>query len=663
MRHSTFTIALACFLAACTQVFALNVNSKMGKPTQEELTMTEYAPDPEAEAVVLYSSTYLTYTTVANRLQLVVHYKRRIKILKEDGKDRGDVEVVIYDRSGGNRDVMTGLKGATFNLENGSTIKTKLNDDLKNEQRLDEYTVVKKFSMPNVRVGSIIEYEFDVKSNSLTGVDPWYAQTDIPVFYTEYETVVPEWFTFRSNLTPGSVHFEHKREPENYSALVGGSLLTASATREVFIARELPRIKNDDYIICINDFRANVTMDFTHYVIPGVVYEEYNKDWKHAIGDIMGSDYFGGLCKGNSPFPAKDIRAIVWPEDFSIKQKIDSLRNRLWANYSWDESYTRYGEKIRTLNKEKSGSNATLNFALMNMLNDAGIETYPVVLRSRSRGRLPMSPSAKYLNIMILASYNPDDSTYIYFDAGDKNYPVGVIPSNFLVNNAFLIQPEFKSFKTKSLREVCRGSEISSIKASIDANGLLTGKRSIAHRAMESAMFRADYKKETNEQDFIQKMVTRFDLDNIEDYNLQCLNSTDEKVTEDYTFTKQLDVEGDHLYINPFLCLNLSSPFKEETRDMPVEFRYNMLRKHTIELELPEGYEVEEMPQPLSLKMPDGKLSVRISCQQSGQKVYVNYNYSRSTLFYASADYEKLRNFFTLMEQAGNTNIVLKKKQ
>ena len=662
MKRITFSIALSAMLLACIDAFALTVNGKMGKPTKEELEMTEYTPDPEAEAVILYSSTYLSYTPVANRLQLITHYKKRIKILKEDGKDWGDVEVSIYD-AGTSRDIMSGLKGATYNMENGSVSKTKLNDDLKNEQRLNSYTIVKKFSMPNVRVGSVIEYEYDVKSDYLTGMDPWYAQTSIPIFYTEFETEVPEWFTFRANLTPGSVDIEHKREDTNYTALLRGGQLTASAVRETFIGRELPRIKSDDFILCINDFRAKVTMDFTKYVIPGVIYEEYNKNWNKEIENLLESSSFGRLCEDNNPFNAQTLRAIQWPEDYTVKQKVDSLRNLLWSNYSWNESYALYGDKIRTLNKEKSGDNATLNLALLNMLNDAGIPTYPVVLRSRNRGRLPLMPSLKYLNSVILCSFDANDSTYIYFDAGSKNYPVGVIPSRFLVDRAFLIHPDTKKFDTKDLREVCRGSEISTIKASIDANGLLKGKRSIAHRGLEAADFRYDYKAETNEQDFIQKLATAYELDDIEDYSLQDLNTTNEKVAEDFTFSKQLDIEGDHIYVNPFLCLNLSSAFKAEKRDLPVEFAYNMVRKHAIEIEIPEGYEVEELPQSVNVKMPDGKLSARIVCQKMEQKVFIQFNYNRNTLFYGVEDYDILRNFYTILEQAGNSKLVLKKKQ
>ncbi|MBO6012149.1 MAG: DUF3857 domain-containing protein, partial [Bacteroidales bacterium] len=68
---------------------ALDVNKKMGKPTNEELSMTEYAPDPEAEAVVLYSSTDVRYIVRNGSFMVQTHYKKRIKILKEDGKSEG----------------------------------------------------------------------------------------------------------------------------------------------------------------------------------------------------------------------------------------------------------------------------------------------------------------------------------------------------------------------------------------------------------------------------------------------------------------------------------------------------------------------------------------------------------------------------------------------
>ena len=45
-------------------------NLKWGKPTDEELNMTTYAPDPEAEAVVLCSQTELRFDLSSSSFKL-----------------------------------------------------------------------------------------------------------------------------------------------------------------------------------------------------------------------------------------------------------------------------------------------------------------------------------------------------------------------------------------------------------------------------------------------------------------------------------------------------------------------------------------------------------------------------------------------------------------
>ena len=647
---------MSCLLLGMTPCYALVKNEKMGKPTQEELTLTQYEPDPEAKAVVLYSSTRVHYDIRGGDFKLVSHFKKRIKVLSEDGKGQGDVEVVIYDNEENNsRDSFSGLKGTTFNIENGSTTKAKLSSDLKSEQRLDPYHMVKKFSLPNVRVGSVLEYEYEITSDNIYDIDTWYAQEDIPVFYTEYDVTVPEWFIFRTNQT-GFYPLNGKREAENYIQSYAGDVLTGTATHEHFEGNQLPRLKDDEYVYCIRDFCTKVAKEFTNFIVPGRTFQSFNQDWKHEIEDMMKSSYFGKLCDGNNPVSKETIRAIQWPEDFTVKEKVDSLRNLLWQNYSWNESYNLYGRNIRNLNKEKSGNSATMNFALLNMLNAAGIEAYPVVFSRRTKGRLPITPSKSHLNAMTLGVFNPADSTYFYVDAGSTRYPVGSIPSNFLVEQAFRIDPETNRFKSVDLSGVSKGSELSSITATIDNEGLMSGTRTINHRGLESAWFRNHYN-EAEQEEVVQKLASNNDVE-IEDYKVENVKNTKEGVNESYSFSKQLDIEGDHIYVNPFLFLNFDSPFKAEKRDLPIEFGSNLVRKHNITFELPDNYEVEEMPKPIQLKMPDGKLMIRIVCN----KVSIAYNYTRNTLFYATSDYELIRNFYTAIEQSGNAKLVLKKK-
>ena len=61
------------------------VNMKFGKPTNEEMQMTEYAPDPNADAVMLCRLTDVNYTVQQKGFLVDYHERIRIKVLKPEG--------------------------------------------------------------------------------------------------------------------------------------------------------------------------------------------------------------------------------------------------------------------------------------------------------------------------------------------------------------------------------------------------------------------------------------------------------------------------------------------------------------------------------------------------------------------------------------------------
>ena len=58
---------------------------KYGKPSEEELAMTTYAPDTSATAVVLYSKCEVRYDLLANNFRILYNYEVKIKVLKSEG--------------------------------------------------------------------------------------------------------------------------------------------------------------------------------------------------------------------------------------------------------------------------------------------------------------------------------------------------------------------------------------------------------------------------------------------------------------------------------------------------------------------------------------------------------------------------------------------------
>lgn len=220
-------IFLICVLAAIlisADAFAqtIEVNKRFGKVSKEEVEMKEYPADTSASALVLYENTLVSIDFDASGgFKLNTRKHQRIKILKEEGLDWGDVEMVYY-YSNTLRDNITGIDVVTYNLVDGKVVETKMPN--KNVFR-DDYTENYKklsFSAQEVRVGSVVEIRFDVSSNIYWEIDDVYLQKTIPVNLSECTVRVPEMFEFnKKQLGFNPVKYEYAAESGSLSLEIG----------------------------------------------------------------------------------------------------------------------------------------------------------------------------------------------------------------------------------------------------------------------------------------------------------------------------------------------------------------------------------------------------------------------------------------------------------
>ena len=141
---------------------------KFGKISADDFKTTVYDIDSSASAVVI-ADIGSSRIEGNNKGWFSIEYRhfKRMHILKQSAYDLGNVEIPLYI-DGNDEEVLEGLKAYTYNLVNGKVEETKL--DVKNSVFKDKLTknhVVKKFTFPSIREGSIIEFEYTVKSDFL----------------------------------------------------------------------------------------------------------------------------------------------------------------------------------------------------------------------------------------------------------------------------------------------------------------------------------------------------------------------------------------------------------------------------------------------------------------------------------------------------------------
>ena len=180
------------------------VNMKFGKPTKEELQMTAYEPEPEAEAVVLCRLTDVEYTVQMTSYLVDYHDKVRIKVLKPSGARfakvvvpyqvnmsvgnnitglRASFATIPMNRASGDSyfgeeagsmsegvfgtdgdESVESIKATAFNLEGGKTVKTSLKKNDIKTTKIDDHNYQVEFTVPNVKEGTVIEYEYTIHS-------------------------------------------------------------------------------------------------------------------------------------------------------------------------------------------------------------------------------------------------------------------------------------------------------------------------------------------------------------------------------------------------------------------------------------------------------------------------------------------------------------------
>ena len=277
-RNLLVTLMILLSQTLCAQ--NVEPNLKWGKPTDQELQLTEYQNDKDADAVVLFHQTDVYYEFVLGDFKVFYDIKTRLKVLKPEGKRVADKRIV-FQESEDNRntkEVITGLKAVAYNLENGKLVKTKMERSMVNEERIDKNQKQLKFSVPQVKVGTVIEYEYRIQSDYYYNIRDWYAQSNIPVLYTCYKLSIPEWFSFNLEET-GSNPMEKKENQTPMTLHFNGGSETVSCINRTFIARNLPALKNDDFLWCADDYGNKITAELGGIYIPGAVHKNYSTTW------------------------------------------------------------------------------------------------------------------------------------------------------------------------------------------------------------------------------------------------------------------------------------------------------------------------------------------------------------------------------------------------
>ena len=176
-----------------------------------------------------------------------------------------------------------------------------------------------------------------------------------------------------------------------------------------------------------------------------------------------------------------------------------------------------------------------------------------------------------------------------------------------------------------------------------------------------AASLKSEFREADDSLKYINKLAERDGI-TISEYVIDNRTAFLPMATERFSFTKKAEADGSHIYFNPLIIPVMSeSPFKAVTRTLPVEYPYKYTTTIAASVQLPDGYEVEEMPKPLNMTTEDKALNVRVNYAMQGTKILVQYRFVVSKTLFLPQEYDILRQIYDAMIEKCNEMVVLKK--
>ena len=502
--------------------------------------------------------------------------------------------------------------------------------------KIDDQNYLVEFTVPNVKVGTVIEYEYNIHSQLFWELRDWYAQWEIPVIFAKLDMNIPNYLIFNIEdhgiqrltytCTQGSLKYKVESDP---LALP----MTVNTNHYVYIGRDLIGMPKDDYVWNAQDHWAGITAELKTYRLRGMNQMDYARTWEQIDDMILNSDDLGIHLNDHSPL-ANELKAAKVEEIADLRDRVAAVYKLVMSKVKWNGKYELSPALTSETLKKGEGSNADINLLLIQSLHDAGLNAAPVMLRTRDLGLLPYNfPSVRKLSTFLVGVIMPTGGN-IYLDASSKNGYLNVLPEVMLVERARLVQKGNKS-QWVNLQKLLRSQKNTVITATLTPDGKLSGKQTTRYEGIAAAQYREK----------------------------AGINEFAPEATEEVEFTLQGDVSDGKISLCPFKNPPLeSNPFNASKRLMPVEFPCISTERTVINITLPEGYTMESKPQSTIVSTPDKGLDGRYVTSESEGKAHVQYLFNVNSLSHSEKNYADLRQIFDMFTNYGKTALVFKKK-
>lgn len=629
-------------------------------PTPEELKVTSQPQVPGAAAVYLFKE-----EITDDHLHMWSKYAR-IKVLTEAGKEYANVELKQYSSSKNGGYTIGGVAGRTIHPD-GTIISFTGKPYEKLIEKGQGFKATKKvFTLPDVEVGSIIEYRYELRYDDNYYISPdWYVQSELYTRKAHYlwrptsDTLVSKdekgeqltsgiaW----TPILPKGADFKQTRSPS-------GQLVMELNIQDV------PPTPDEEYMPPIGSLSYRVLFFYTPYRSGDDFWKNQGKRWAQARDKFIGPG-------SRVTSAVKDLFAPTDTQDQKLR-KIYAAVMKL-NNTSYGRQHTVAEEKSQGYGEIKDaddiwqrqrGYDDQITALFVAMARAAGMNAYLMGVTSRDRNVfIPSYLSLSQLDDDI-AIVNVDGKEE-FFDPGQRYCPYGQLAwKHTLVHGlrqmdggtAFAVTPG-ASYKDARVDRVAD--------LTMDEHGEAAGTLTITFHGPPALHWRQTFLRGDDTslrhdlQESMEKMLPNgmdvkiLTVDHLEEYE-QPLSVTYAVKGQIASSTgKRLLVPGDIFEVNT------KPAFPHEKRDLPVYFDYASTTLDAMRVIFPASLSAESVPP--DVQLPFEKIAkYSIDAKSTPASITIHRNLLIGDITFTLEQFPELRTFYSKFEARDHEPIVLK---
>ena len=654
--------AAPAFAALALSFLASSLPARAGDAPQWMHALVN-APVPEhdekTDAVLLYSEEIISVQANGKIKEID---RAAYKILRPDGRHFGKVQIPFTPDA-----KITNIhgwcipaQGKDYEVKDKDTMETGYLDVEGGELYSD--IRVKVMNIPATEPGNLIGYEVEQDGRPYVLQDEWFLQEAVPVGQTRYTLQLPPGWEYKA------VWLNH---PEIQPVSVGNN-------QWQWEAKGLPAVRRE---LDMPPWKGVAGMMIVSLVPPGGVNHGF-LNWAE-----MGS-WYNGLTRGRrDATPA--IKEQVASLTSSAPTALGKMR-RLADFLQREVRYVAISLGIGGIQPHPAAEVFTHRFGdckdkatlLSAMLKEIGIDSYYVIIHTERGGVTSATPPhIGAFNHAILAIRLPQDvndpslravyehpklGRLLIFDPTDEWTPFGSLRGELQANYGLLVTDDSGELIKLPLLPADLSGVVRTAKLALSPSGTLSGDF-VEQRKGDSAMRQRAYlksvPKDTDRIKFLESLLSQsLPTFQITKASLVNLNQAEQPFGYQYSLVAQnyAKTAGNLLLVRPRVVGSDSSDLLEtkESRKYPVEFEGPWKNSDTIEIAIPAGYEVDDLPPPVDADY--GFASYHSKTEASGNTLKYTRTFEVKELSVPINKVEDLKKLYRIIAGDERNNAVLK---